>query len=74
MGRGRTKQVAYREAVKTAHKGTTHVRRKDVSGKRVVVLKPASHQPSKADTSIDATAEELAKAVMRDVTIRTQEP
>ena len=56
-----------------AMRGAVAVRRKPV-----LEIPPASYQPTKAeleaDASIDATPDELARALMRDVTIVTREP
>ena len=42
----------------------------------VVKIKPATYQPTKAeleeDVSVDATPEELAKAALRQVTIKVE--
>ena len=51
-------------------------RQKDMVKRQTVIVKPSSYQPSvaelEADMSIDATPEEIARSVMRDVTIKPQ--
>ena len=49
---------------------------KQPAARPVVTIKPATYQPSKAeieeDVSVDATPEELAKAALRQVTIKVE--